>query len=104
MTKEEYAEALKKVKAKPKDKTNSYMKVSLGYSSTFILDYKKGMELINAMESAESLNISWIEAPTLSKDLKGMTFEPMSESQYNRIQAAILLNIPLNEVPEELNK
>lgn len=104
MTKEEYAEALKKVKAKPKDKTNSYMKVSLGYSSTFILDYKKGMELINAMESAESLNISWSEAPTLSKDLKGMTFEPMSESQYNRIQAAILLNIPLSEVPEELNK
>lgn len=102
MTKEEYAEALKKVKAKPKDKTSSYMKVSLGYSTTFILDYKKGLDLINAMEGAESLNIAWSEAPTLSKDLKGLTFEPMAESQYNRIQAAILLNIPLSEVPEEL--
>ena len=102
MTKEEFAEVLKKVKAKPKDKNTSYMKVSMGYSSTFVLDYKKGLELLNALEGAESLNIAWSEAPTLSKDLKGMTFELMAESQYNRIQAAILLNIPLNEVPEEL--
>lgn len=101
MNKEEYAEAVKKVKAKSKEKTLSYIKVALGYSTSYVLEHKKAMDLINALEGAEALNISWSEAPTLSKNLKGISFEPMSESEYIRIQAAILLNLPLNEVPEE---
>lgn len=90
LTISDYQEALKKM---PKGHKESYLMVSFRYDRHFVLPYKQGVALMEALESAMMYESSYSSPPKYQPMGDEISITPMSEETINDIKVAKLLNI-----------
>ncbi len=94
----EVAEALKKVKAVGKRKSN-YMVINLHYNFLLLLPYNEGMTFIGSLEKAETLETAYAGPPTVKGfSMDTVEFRVISEHEYHRYKVAQLMGVPFNNV------
>lgn len=94
-----FEEAKKLVQAeKPKD---NYMILPFGYDRRFVVPYKDGVAIINALANAEQYEKSY-GSPTTIIPIEVDSFSPsiLSKDDYQRIKMAMLLQVH----PDDLKK
>lgn len=94
LTKEDY---LKAAKAATKVKKESYFLVQFTYDNGFVLPYKQGIQLIEAMEGSYLFRDRYDKPPTFKPIEDEFTIRVMSEDEITSIKVAQILNISLNE-------
>lgn len=90
LTKDDYQGALKKMPKGPKE---SYLLVTLRYDRQFVLPYKQGIALMEALESAMMYESAYSSPPKYQPIGDEVSITPMSEETINDIKVAKLLNI-----------
>lgn len=86
----------------------NYLLLDFGYSSKLIVPYKKGLEIVAALDHAEVFNRTYSE-PDVISPLEEDTLKTtvISHSNYVLIKMANLLNITVDELKDaqrELNE
>lgn len=82
-------------------KGENYMHVRTGWSTTFILPYAAAVQLIAALQEAETLADEHADRPSIvPMDKEGVAFRPFSAKEYRDIKVATLLNVPVRVVRE----
>lgn len=102
-TKTQITQALAKAKAEGKILQSGFMNVGVNLSySSLLLPYKKGMELMAALEGAETYEQSYGGPPKLQLLGSEFTFSAFPQTEYELVRAAVLLNISLDDLKKNL--
>jgi len=93
-----YQAALKKVSSQ---KTTNYIIVEVSYDKKLVMPYEDGIAFLNALSKAELLNKSYGKPSTITNVTSDiLSCNLMSQSEYQRIKIAQLLQINSDELEE----
>lgn len=105
MTPDEIKQKLAGLKnIKPESKPHYIRIETNGNYLTLLLPYKQGLSVIAGLENAERYVESWGETPKLTQIEGEITFSAMSGNEYEMIQKAAILGIPLEDIKNALKK
>ena len=94
-----YENAVKQVRAAKKPE--SYLSIRFGYSDRIVVPHKAALVLLDALATAEHYTGHYGKSPCLKQlDSDSLQVEAMSQSQYEDIKVAQLLNISLEDLKE----
>lgn len=94
LTKEDYLKAAKSV---DKAKKESYFLIQFNYDNGFVLPYKQGIKLIEAMEGAYLFRDKHYKPPVFKPVEDEFIIRLMSEDELTSIKVAQILNIGFSE-------
>jgi len=95
----DYSKAKKEVQARKKKE--NFLVLSVGYDLKFVLPYKEGTLLVEALGAAEQLHGRYGDPKRIGEiDRDQISITPMSVEEYERHKIAALLNVTVDEVQQ----
>lgn len=97
MTPKEALEAAKKSKQEP-----GLFKVSFGWGASFLMPHKAAVQILDALALAEKYESEYHCPKIKPMDSNSIFITPFSREEYLKLKTASLLQIDLDELPEDL--
>lgn len=75
-----------------------YIKICIDYSNIFVVPYKDGIKMIEALRDAERMSSNYLDATIEPVTTDNLKIEILSKEQYNRHKLCTLLNCSMSDL------